>query len=92
MNFNYANMHPRPVINHYVKPNESRLNLKSEIMPVSLLSTYEIEILKQHDIDIEHITGIDERMRSLLPLRDTDKVIKTIGTKKHKKVEQIVQS
>lgn len=83
---------PKPIINHYVKPYESRLNIKSEIMPVSLLSLYEIEILKQHGIDVEHIAGIDERMRSLLPLRDTDKSIKTIGTKKHKKVEQIVQN
>lgn len=80
-----------PIINYYVKPKDNRLNLKSEIMPVSLLSPHEIEILKQHDIDVKLISGIDERMRSLLQLRDTDKSIKTIGTKKHKKVEQLVQ-
>ncbi len=81
-----------PVINYYIKPKESRLTLKSELMPVSLLYPSEKEILKQHDIDVEHIIGVDEKMRALLSLRDTDKSIKTIGTKKHKKVEQIVQS
>ena len=56
-------------------------------MPIKLLKPFEREILKQHGIDVKHIDNIDEKMRSLLPLRDTDKVIKTIGTKKHKKVE-----
>lgn len=78
---------PQPIINHYIKPSESRLNLASEIMPTNLLSTVEKEILKQHGIDVRRIAGVDEKMRELLPLRDTDKVIKTIGTKKHKKVE-----
>lgn len=82
---------PQPIINYYVKPNESRLDLKSEIMPIELLKPFEKEILKQHDIDLRHIVGIDEEMRDFLSLRDTDKSIKTIGTKKHKKVEQIVQ-
>ena len=78
---------PQPIINYYIKPDESRLNLESEIMPVQLLSPYEIEILKQHNININCINGVDENLRALLPLRDTDKSIKTIGTKKHKKVE-----
>ena len=83
---------PQPIINHYIKPEESRMNLKSEIMPIKLLKKYEEEILKLHDIDINKISGIDEEMRLLLPLRDTDKKPKTIGTKKHKKVELISQN
>ena len=82
---------PQPLINHYIKPDSSRLNLVSEVMPVSLLMPYEVEILKQHDIKIEHLKHVDEEMRALLPLRDTDKSIKTIGTKKHKKVDQTVR-
>ena len=89
---NSLSRNPKPIINHYVKPYESRLNIKSEVMPIKLLKPFEKEVLKQHDIDVKHLTCIDEEMRALLPLRDTDKSIKTIGTKKHKKVEQIVQS
>lgn len=83
---------PIPIINYYVKPYESRLNLKSEIMPVKLLKQHEKLILKQHGIEVKNTIGIDEEMRDLLKLRDSDKVIKTIGTKKHKKVEQIFES
>lgn len=88
---NSLSENPQPIINYYVQPDESRLNLESEIMPINLLNPYEKEILEQHDINLKNIVGVNENMRTLLPLRDSDKVIKTIGTKKHKKVERIVQ-
>lgn len=77
---------PQPIINHYVQPAQSRKNLPSEIMPVSLLNKYEKIILKNKGIDLKNIEGISEELRKFLPLRDTDKTIKTIGTKMHKKV------
>lgn len=81
---------PQIVINHYIKPDESRLNIKSEVMPIHLLNSIEKKLLTEHNINLNNIDGIDEEMRSILYLRDSDKTIKTIGSKKHKKVEHIV--
>ena len=56
-------------------------------MPSSLLNKEEQEILYQNDIKI--VPYINEEIRSHLHLRDTDKHIKVIGTKKHKKATTV---
>lgn len=71
----------------YIKPDVDRKELASEDMPSSLLSKEEREILYQNDIKL--VPYINEETRSYLCLRDTDKCIKVIGTKKHKKATTI---
>lgn len=72
-------------INKYIHPEEDRSDLESENMPINKINNIEKNILKSKGIDINSIGYIDENIRSLLRLRDTDKKIKVIGTKKHKK-------
>lgn len=74
-------------ITKYVKPDIDREELASEEMPSSLLNKEEQEILYQNDIKI--VPYINEEIRSHLHLRDTDKHIKVIGTKKHKKATTV---
>lgn len=71
-------------ITHYIEPHINRENLPSEKMNKNLLSKDEKDILESNNIHLDEIDVIDENMRKYLNLRDTDKVIKTIGTKKHK--------
>lgn len=66
----------------YVLPTQNRQDLESEIMPEKLLNQKERQILIKKGFDISK--GINEEMRNYLPLRDTDKLIKIIGNKKHK--------
>ncbi len=78
---------PEINITKYIKPDVDRKELASEDMPSSLLSKEEREILYQNDIKL--VPYINEETRSYLCLRDTDKCIKVIGTKKHKKATTI---
>ena len=73
---------PSVKILHYVKPEENRENLPSELMPVSLLTKREISVLEEAGFIVDE--DVDEEMRSYLKLRKTDRSIKNIGTKKHK--------
>ena len=75
---------PRIDIVHYIAPDISRENLPSEIMPASLLHKNELNILSSKGFNVTSDGYVDENMRSYLQLRDTDKTIKIIGTKKHK--------
>lgn len=72
-------------ITNYIEPSIDRSNLPSEDMPVSKLNSSEKKIIKTRGIDIDSLKYINEDLRKILPLRDTDKKIKIIGTKKHKK-------
>lgn len=74
---------PKINITEYVAPDADRTNLASEGMPSKLLNKKERKVLEQKGIQIPDY--IDEQMRQYLELRDTDKNIKEIGTKKHKK-------
>lgn len=74
---------PEINITKYIKPDVDRKELASEDMPSSLLNKEEREILYQNDI--KFVSFINEETRNYLCLRDTDKCIKVIGTKKHKK-------
>lgn len=74
---------PKINITEYVAPDADRTNLASEGMPSKLLNKKERKVLEQKGIQIPDC--IDEQMRQYLELRDTDKNIKEIGTKKHKK-------
>lgn len=74
---------PEINITKYIKPDIDRENLVSEDMPSILLNEDEREVLHQNNITITPY--INEEARSYLCLRDTDKCIKIIGTKKHKK-------
>lgn len=74
---------PKINITKYVAPDTDRTNLASEGMPSKLLNKKERKVLEQKGIQIPDY--IDEQMRQYLELRDTDKNIKEIGTKKHKK-------
>lgn len=78
---------PEINITKYIKPDVDRKELASEDMPSSLLNEEEREILNQNDIELAPF--INEKTRSYLSLRNTDKCIKVIGTKKHKKVTAI---
>lgn len=71
-------------ITHFVEPNADRTCLDSEKMPKNLLKNNEISTLKAKFIDCDSIDFIDEKMRSYLSLRDSDKQIKIIGNKQHK--------
>lgn len=77
------------MINHFIEPNRSRENIESELMPIGLLKNVEINILKKHIKNFDKTTTqfINEDMRKLLPLRDTDKKIKIIEKKVHKKLK-----
>ena len=81
---NFLSGRPRIEIVHYTAPNISRKNLQSEIMPASLLHKDELNMLRSKGFDIAPDGYVDEKTRSYLQLRDTDKTIKIIGTKKHK--------
>lgn len=74
---------PKINITEYVAPDADRTNLASEGMPSKLLNKKERKVLEQKGIQIPDY--IDEQLRQYLELRDTDKNIKEIGTKKHKK-------
>lgn len=75
---------PNVNITHYIKPDMSRENLPSELMPSSLLNKQEAKILD----NAGYIVGefVDESMRNYLELRKTDRIIKNIGTKKHREL------
>jgi len=75
---------PQISITHYIEPEVDRSSLESEQMPKSLLSKVEKDILLSKGIDISKTKTISESLREYLPLRDTDKKIKEIGTKKTK--------
>ena len=81
---NFLSGRPRIEIVHYTAPDISRKNLQSEIMPASLLYKDEMKLLKSKGFNVQSDGYVDENMRSYLQLRDTDKTIKIIGTKKHK--------
>ena len=67
---------------YYVKPEENHENLPSELMPTSLLTKHEAAVLEEAGFELGEYA--DEEMRSYLKLRETDRSIKNIGTKKHK--------
>jgi hypothetical protein len=71
-------------ITHYIEPDKDRSDLPSEKMPIKLLNPSEKKIIRAKKIDITKLQYIDEETRSFLPLRDSDKTIKIIGTKQHK--------
>lgn len=72
-------------ITHYVAPDIDRANLQSELMPANLLNKQERDTLMSANVGFEANTKyITEEIRSHLTLRDTDKSIKTIGSKQHK--------
>lgn len=72
-------------ITHYVEPDVDRSDLASELMPASLLSKPERNVLLAANVGFTDKTEfVTEDMRKALSLRDTDKAIKTIGTKQHK--------
>ena len=74
---------PKVDITKYVSPEENREYISSELMPISLLDDRELDLLRENKIELS--SGyIDENARSLLKLRDTDKRIRVIGSKKHK--------
>lgn len=75
---------PQINITHYVAPDVDRGTLISEPMPISLLSEKEKNLLTSNGFDLSNLQFISESMRNFLPLRDTDKKIKEIGTKKTK--------
>ena len=81
---NFLSGKPSIKIVHYTAPDISREKLPSENMPASLLHKDELNMLQSRGFDITPDGYIDESMRSYLQLRDTDKTIKIIGTKKHK--------
>ena len=58
-------------------------------MPIKLLNKDECETLKTKGFDLDTLNFLDENARSYLKLRDTDKVIKSIGTKQHKGLQQV---
>ena len=78
---------PEINITKYIKPDVDRKELASEDMPSSLLNKEEQEILCKNNIKL--VSFINEETRNYLCLRDTDKCIKVIGTKKHKKSTKI---
>lgn len=80
---------PQIDITKYVEPDADRKDLQSEDMPSSLLNKDEAEVLSKYGIDINVVPYISEKHRKNLCLRDTDKCIKVIGTKKHKKSTKI---
>lgn len=75
---------PEIRIDYYIEPEVDRSQLESERMPAGLLSEAEKRILADNGIKLDGLEYITEDMREYLPLRETDKKIKTIGTKKHK--------
>lgn len=77
------------VINHFITPDADRTNIESELMPINILKENEINILKKEisSFNEKNIKFINESMRNFLPLRDTDKKIKIIGNKTHKKLK-----
>lgn len=79
---------PKIKISHYVAPDADRTNLQSVLMPVELLHKKELKILEGHKCISKQTEYIDEKARSFLSLRDTDKKIKILGTKKHKTSKQ----
>ena len=80
---NALSKNPKIDVICYVPPVTNRAKLQSEKMPFNLLKQKEKHILKQRGIT--NISWVDENTRKYLHLRDTDKTIKEIGTKKHKK-------
>jgi len=79
-----ATAKPDIIIEDYIEPHVDRTNLASVLMPIDLLSKDEKNILKAKKIDLSNVKFIDEETRGFLPLRDSDKSIKIIGTKQHK--------
>lgn len=69
-------------ISRYVQPETSRENLPSELMPSNLLTKNERGIVIS--AGYRNFKYVNEEMRSHLTLRDSDRNIKNIGTKKHK--------
>lgn len=86
---NGLSVSPEIQITKYIEPSKDRTYLKSEDMPSDLLNKEEIKTLSQKGIDVKMLPYIDEETRNYLSLRDTDKCIKVIGTKKHKKATAI---
>ena len=60
-------------VNLLVEPNFDRNKLASEEMPLEVLNNEEIELIRKN-FNIEELNSIDEEKRSLLSLRDTDKI------------------
>jgi len=68
----------------YIEPHIDRTNIPSENMPLDLLDKNEILLLENNGISVKGLTWVDESTREILSLRDSDKIIKIIGTKKSK--------
>ena len=56
---------------HYTQPDEDRVGISSEPLPVELLLEEEKSILAKHGYDMNNIAVVDEAGKKLLPLRDT---------------------
>ncbi|QYX31965.1 MamI family restriction endonuclease [Sphaerospermopsis torques-reginae] len=74
-----ASIQPEIDIKHYIKPQEDRSNFGSELMPIEILNRKEKELLQEHlnvknEKDLPQF--INEDLREILPLRDTDKGFK----------------
>lgn len=71
-----ASTEPQIDIKRYIKPEEDRSKLNSESMPRELLKPKEKVLLKEH-LQLENEKdlppSIDENLREILPLIDTDK-------------------
>lgn len=75
-----ASIQPEIDIKNYIEPQEDRSKFNSESMPIELLNPKEKVLLKEH-LQLENEKDlprfIDENMREILPLRDTDKGFNT---------------
>ncbi len=74
-----ANQKPKIKVEHYVKPQIDRIKVASELMPIEILTKEELEIISANtNIEMKDIKQkqpfISEELRTLLPLRDTDKI------------------
>lgn len=71
-------------ITHLIGPSEDRSKLKSEDLPIELLNGEERDILRAKGISLHSLKAVDEDLKKLLDLRDTDKKPKDIGVKQSK--------
>ena len=60
-------------VNLLIDPDFDRNELSSEDMPLEILNSEEIELIKKN-FNIKDLNFIDEEKRSILSLRDTDKI------------------
>lgn len=71
-----ASTEPQIEIKHYIKPQEDRSKLDSELMPIEILNRKEKKLIQEH-LQLKHEKDlpqfIDENLREILPLRETDK-------------------